>query len=137
LLKLLRVNTGPDNPTSEYLCTVAEDSMIQSVESACPVQANFQSNECAEIPAPENAIKVAEDSRLQGIEFTSPTHMVLHEKAGAFLKLGEVGSDSRLPSMEFTSPVRAVPTFQPYEADMPTPKFTASVSFIFEGKQFT
>jgi transcription factor MYB, plant len=109
------------------------------VESTCPVQANFQSNECAEIPAPENISKVAEDSRVQGIEFTSPTHMVLHAKAGAFSspKLGEVGSDSRLPSMEFTSPARTVPTFQPYEADMPTPKFTASVSFIFEGKQFT
>ncbi|TVU23132.1 hypothetical protein EJB05_30275 [Eragrostis curvula] len=117
-----------EHPASEYLCEVAEDSMLQSVESASPVQSNSQSKECAEIPLLENHSKVAEDSKLQCIEFSSPTHMVLQAKAGAFAspKFGKVGKDSKLPSTEFLSPAHTVPTFQPYEADMPTPKFTAS-----------
>ncbi|KAK3125772.1 hypothetical protein QOZ80_7BG0609560 [Eleusine coracana subsp. coracana] len=119
---------GADNPASEYVSKVAEDSMLQSVESALPVQTNFQSKECAEIPALVNLTELAEDSKLQGVESTSPTHTVLHAKAGASVspEFGEVGRDSKLPSKEFTSPAHTVPTFQPFEADMPTPKFTAS-----------
>ncbi|GJN33179.1 hypothetical protein PR202_gb21747 [Eleusine coracana subsp. coracana] len=121
-------DTGADNPASEYVSKVAEDSMLQSVESALPVQTNFQSKECAEIPALVNLTELAEDSKLQGVESTSPTHTVLHAKAGASVspEFGEVGRDSKLPSKEFTSPAHTVPTFQPFEADMPTPKFTAS-----------
>jgi transcription factor MYB, plant len=111
--------------------------MLASVESVSLVQTNFQSEECAELPALENLSEVAEDSRLQGNEFTTPNHTVLHAKTSVSVppKFGEAGKDSKLPAMEFTSPAHTVPTFQPYEADMPTPKFTASVSFIFHRKQ--
>ncbi|GJN10939.1 hypothetical protein PR202_ga29089 [Eleusine coracana subsp. coracana] len=124
----LEFDTDADNTASEYVSKVAEDSMLQSVESALPVQTNFQSKECPEIPALVNLTEAAEDSKLQGIESTSPTHTVLHAKAGASVspKFGEVGRDNKLPSKEFTSPAHTVPTFQPFEADMPTPKFTAS-----------
>lgn len=110
-----------------------EDSLLQCVEYSSPVHTVIQAKTDAEIAASENLSEVLEHNRLQCIQLASPAQTTTPVEANAETpaseKLSEVVKCNNPSCIEFTSPAHTVPTFLPYADDMPTPKFTASVSF--------
>lgn len=102
------------------------------MEYSSPVHTVIQAKTDAEIAASENLSEVLEHNRLQCIQLASPaqtTPVEANAETPASEKLSEVVKCNNPSCIEFTSPAHTVPTFLPYADDMPTPKFTASVSF--------